>query len=588
MVPSAFVAVEAIPLTPNGKVDRARLPAPAAPSVDEGAFAAPRTPAEETLARVWAEVLGIERVGVHDNFFALGGDSILSIRIIARAAQEGVRVTPKQMFVHPTVAELAAVAGAAPAAAAEQGAVTGPVPLTPVQRWFLAQNLAEPHFFNLALLFRPLEALDPTVLERAAAALLAHHDALRLRFARGADGWEQACADVDGPVPFEHIDLSAIPTEAREAAFTERASALQSSLDLATGPLVRFALFEMGDGGQRLLLVAHHLVMDAVSLGVVTEDLETAYGRLARGEEARLPPKTTSLRAWASRLAEHARSDEVRAELPFWRAQGGDALPVDFDGGENTEGLAERVGVELTEEETRALLHDVPAVYNTQINDALLAALAMALDGWTGGAPAVDLEGHGREDLFDGVDLSRTAGWFTAIHPLRLELPGGGPGEALKAVKEQLRAVPGKGIGHGLLRWLSGDADVEESLRSLPRPQVSFNYLGRLGAAEDPSRLLAPVDGDVGASRSPRGERPHLLAVDAAVSGGRLAATWTYGTRVHARATVERLAAAWAAALREIIEHCRDPQAGGYTPSDFSLAGFDQDELDALLSEIGE
>ena len=587
LVPSAFVAVDAIPLTPNGKVDRAKLPAPAAPRGDEGAFAAPRGPAEETLARVWAEVLRVERVGVHDNFFALGGDSILSIQIVARAAQEGVRVTAKQMFLHQTVAELAAVAGAAPAARAEQGPVTGPVPLTPVQRWFFAQELPEPHVFNLALLFRPREALDPPVLERAAAALLAHHDALRLRFARGADGWEQANAGVGGPVPCEVVDLSAVPAEAREAAFTGRAAALQASLDLANGPLVRFALFELGDGEQRLLLVAHHLVADAVSLGFLTEDLEAAYRRLARGEEARLPRKTTSFRAWAERLAERARSGEARAELPFWRAQAGGAIPVDHPGGANPEGLADRVFVELGEEETRALLHDVPAVYNTQVNDVLLAALAMALRGWTGGALAVDLEGHGREDLFEGVDLSRTAGWFTAIHPLRLELPDGGPGEALKAVKEQLRAVPGKGIGYGLLRWMSPDPGVRDELAALPRPQVSFNYLGRLDAADDPSRLLAPLDGDTGPSRGPLGPRTHLLAIDAAVSGGRLGAAWTYGTRVHERATVERLAAAWTRALRELVEHCRDPEAGGYTPSDFALAGLDQGGLDALLSQLG-
>ena len=588
MVPSAFVALDAIPLTPNGKVDRARLPAPAAPRIEEGAFAAPRTPAEETLARVWAEALGVERIGIHDNFFALGGDSILSIQIVVRAAREGVRVTPKQMFTHQTVAELAAAAGTAPTAEAEQGPVTGPVPLTPVQRWFFAQELAEPHFFNLALLFQPREALDAALAERAVAALLAHHDALRLRYTRGADGWEQSGAGLDGPVPFEHVDLSALPASDRGAAMTERATALQAGLDLTDGPLVRFALFELGEEGQRLLLVAHHLVTDAVSLGILTEDLEAAYRQLARGGDVHLPAKTTSFRAWTERLAAHARTEEVRAELPFWRTQAGDPLPVDHFGGSNAEGQSDRVVVELDEEETRALLQEVPAVYNTRINDVLLAALGMALRRWTGGTAAVDLEGHGREDLFEGVDLSRTAGWFTAIHPLRLEIPGGGPGEALKAVKEQIRAVPGKGIGYGLLRWMSGDAEARDALAAVARPQVSFNYLGRFDAAEDPSRLLAPAEGDVGVSRSPRGERPHLLAIDAAVSEGRLGATWTYGTRVHERATVERLAAAWTAALRELIEHCRDPEAGGYTRSDFALEGFDEGDFDALMSQIEE
>jgi amino acid adenylation domain-containing protein/non-ribosomal peptide synthase protein (TIGR01720 family) len=591
MVPTVFVTLDALPVTRNGKVDRAKLPAPEGRKLEAGdEFVAPRTHAEETLARIWADVLRVERIGVHDNFFSLGGDSIVSIQIVARANEAGLRVQPRQLFMYQTVAELAAAAEVVSAPVAEQGPVVGPAPLTPVQHWFFAQESPEPHHFNLAAAFEA-SGLDADALERACAAVLAHHDALRMRYERGADGWEQVNAAPSGEPALDRVDLSAVPADGREAAFTARMTDLHRSLELAAGPLVRFALAEMGEGRQRLVFIAHHLVMDAVSLGIVRADVETAYRQLAAGGEVHLPKKTTSFRHWAELLAGHARSGEVRAQAAFWLAQGGvRPLPADFADASNLEGEAERIGVELDDDATRALLHDVPPVYQTQINDVLLAALARAFRGWTGErALLVDLEGHGREDLFDGVDLSRTVGWFTAIHPVRLELPEEpGAGEAIKAVKEQLRAVPGRGISHGLLRWMGADPEIARELAMLPQPQVAFNYLGRMDAGADGGgELLAGSDADLGIARTPLGPRPHLLGVDAVVSGGRLYATWTYPARVLRRETVQRVADAFVAELRALIEHCRDPRAGGYTPSDFALADLDQEGLDSLLAQLG-
>jgi non-ribosomal peptide synthase protein (TIGR01720 family) len=263
---------------------------------------------------------------------------------------------------------------------------------------------------------------------------------------------------------------------------------------------------------------------------------------------------------------------------------------VDGDPAANLEGDALRFGVELDEETTRALLTEVPPVYGTEINHVLLAALARAFRGWTGErALMVDLEGHGREELFDGADLTRTAGWFTAIYPVRLELSAAGaPGEDLVAVKEQLRAVPTKGVGYGLLRWLSADPEIPRELAMHPAPQVSFNYLGRMDArGPDADAPWTAMDADVGPQRSPAGPRTHLLAIDAAVADGRLFATWTHGAHVHHAATVERLAATFFDELRAMVAHCRDPQAGGPTPSDFDLAGLDQGGLDALMAQIG-
>ncbi|HEY0735729.1 MAG TPA: amino acid adenylation domain-containing protein, partial [Herpetosiphonaceae bacterium] len=383
MVPAAFVFLEALPLTAHGKVDRKALPAPdtARPDLAE-TFAAPQTATEIQLAAIWASVLRREQVGIHDNFFALGGDSILSIQIIARANQAGLRLTPRQLFQHQTVASLAAVAGTASEQTAEQGLVTGPVPLTPIQHYFFAQDLPDPHHYNQAMLFEVRSPLDAGLLEQAVQHVLAHHDALRLRVERTADGWQQHNAGLDASPLVQAFDLRAVPPKEQAAAITAAATALQTSLDLHSGPLVRVGTFTLGqDQPGRLLIVIHHLAVDTVSWGVLLEDLQTAYGQLQRGEQVVLPPKTTSFRQWAERLAEYAQSESLRAELAYWLAPARTtiaALPVDYPGGVNTLESARSVAVALGEDETRALLYDVPAVYQTQINDVLLTALAQA------------------------------------------------------------------------------------------------------------------------------------------------------------------------------------------------------------------
>jgi len=583
MVPAAFVRIDAIPLNPNGKLDRAALPAPTfAEASTETESQAPSTPAEERLARIWAQVLGRERVGVHENFFELGGDSILSIQMVVRATDEGLRITPRQIFQHQTVAALAAVAGTAPAVAAEQGTVTGEAPLTPVQHWFFDGDPADPHHFNMPVLLRATERVDAEVLARAVAAVVEHHDALRMRFDRGATGWRAWTADASEPPPLDVGDLSAVPDAELAAAIAARADAAQRGLDLARG-LFCALLIDCGPARpQRILLVVHHLVMDAVSLPLVTADLETACRQLAAGGEARLPAKTTAFRDWARRLADQAGSPELRKESDFWRAAVPaivPALPADDAAAPDTEGDAETARFELTGAETRALLHDAPAAFGGQVPELLLAALARAFERWSGSARLlVDVEAHGREELFADVDLSRTVGWFTAIHPVHLSVEGcAEPGDAVAAVRETLRAVPNRGIGFGVLRWLSLEPRVRAGLRSLPKAQVSFNYLGQMDAAAPPAgSLFAPADEPVGAHRSPRARRLHRIAAEAVVWEGRLHVSLVYGAAVYRRETMERLSAAWAAALRELVAHCAAPDAAAQA-----------DALDAELAMVG-
>jgi len=587
MVPSAFVALDAFPISSNGKVDRNALPAPERGGDAEG-YVAPRTPVEATLARVWSEVLRVPRVGVRDNFFELGGDSILSIQVVARAHRAGVQLKPRYFFEHPTIEELAPLAESTAAVEAEQGTVTGEVPLTPIQAWFFERERPEPHHWNMPLLLRSHGPLDHAALEGAVRALAAHHDALRMRFVRGEDGaWTQVNAGLEQEIPVERIDLSAVPEGERPEAVSRRAAEMQTSLALA-GPLVRVAHFDHGpDAPGRIFLVVHHLVMDGASWRTVLEDLQTAYDQLRRGEEVVLPPKTTSFREWATKLAELARSGALDGEVEFWAdpARAGVArLPVDLDG-PDVVGSEATVTVALTADETRALLQDAPAAYRTQINDLLMAAVARAFGRWTGDARVlVDLESHGREEhVVEGADLSRTVGWLTAAYPVLLDLRGAeGPGAAIKTVKERLRAVPERGIGYGLLRWLGRD-EVRERLRALPQAQVSFNYLGQIdGTFSDEGAFRLAEEGS-GAGRSPADERSYALDVMGLVEDGRLILRMGYGTHRHRPETARRVLEDVLAELRTLLAHCTSAEAGGYTPSDFPLAGLGQAELDGLL-----
>jgi amino acid adenylation domain-containing protein/non-ribosomal peptide synthase protein (TIGR01720 family) len=583
MVPALFVEMPTLPLSPNGKVDRRALPAPGAPA-RRTERTAPRSRAEELLAGIWREALRLGEVGVDDNFFELGGDSILSLQVISRAARHGLRLTPRQLFEHPTVAGLAALTAEAPAAAApaETGPVTGPAPLTPIQRWFFDRELPDPGHFNQALLLAAEAPLDPARLERAVTAVLEHHDALRARFVRDADGWRQEIGAPGAPAPFTRIDLSALPEPRRAPALEEAATLLQASLSLSDGPLLRTALLTAGAGWEdRLLLIAHHLVVDGVSWRVLLEDLEAVY---QSGPAADLPPRTTSFRLWAERLAEAARSASTAAQAEAWPSlDAPPRLPVDFDSGPDDSASTRAVDAELAAEETRALLQQVPRAYRTRIDDALLTALAEAFAAWTGDRRLwLDLEGHGREEIFPDLDLSRTVGWFTALYPVLLDLRGAAaPGAALKAVKERLRSVPQRGVPFGLLRSL-GEGEAAARLRALPAPGVIFNYLGQLDQAT--GGLLRPARESSGPARSPRQPRSHLLEITAWVQEGRLRLRWDYSAHRHRRESIERLAGEFLTALRRLIQHCQEAGAGGFTPSDFPLARIDQAALDRLVA----
>ncbi len=599
MVPAAFVLLEALPLTPNGKLDRRALPTPqrSRPAQDSVEMA-PRTPEEELLVAIWTQLLGIEQVGIHDNFFELGGDSILSIQVVARATAAGLPLTPRHLFQHQTIARLAAVFGlaaTAPAAQAEQKVVSGPLLLTPIHHWFFQQSLPEPQHWNQARIVQLRQPLTPAVLEQALHILLVHHDALRLRVRSNPEGWQLFHALSDERVPLMCIDLTDLPQAQQRTALEAAATALQASLDLNQGPIVCAALFDLGSSQPaRLLLVIHHLAVDIVSWPILLEDIQTACQQLSQGQPVRLPPKTTSYQHWAERLSEYAQSPAVQAQLDYWLAQRWQAvrpLPLDMPAGRaaNSEASARTVVMALSVEETQALLSEVPRAYHTHINEVLLTALVQAFARWTG-TPSLllHLEGHGREDLLEGVDLSRTVGWFTSLTPLVLTLADKpGAGEALKSIKEQVRHVPQGGVGFGLLRYLSQQATIRERLAALPLPEVSFNYGGRTAfVLSREEGLFAPAVESAGAMHSLRGQRPHILDINSGIVDGRLFVEWTYSESLHHSATIERLTHFYQDSLQSLIRHCQSPQAGGYTPSDFPDAELSQGALDTLIAHL--
>ncbi len=593
MVPSTFIKMDAFPHTPNGKVDRKALPAPdnARPDLD-GEFVEARTEKEADLTEIWKQILNVKQVGVHDNFFELGGDSILSIQVISKAKQKGIALTPKQLFQNPTIAELAAVSGTATMVQAEQGLVCGEVPLTPIQIRFFEKEMSQRHHWNQAILLEVKQPLKINVLEKAIRNLISHHDALRLRFRAENGEIVQFHAEMQDDVPFMHIDLSKTDEEDITEFIESTASKVQKSLNIESGPVAKVIYFSLSDEkAGRLLFVAHHLVIDGVSWRILMEDLYSAYSQLLDNQEVNLPEKTTSFKYWAHRIVDYAKSQSIENELGFWKKichPDAQPLPLDFPEGKNTEDSAQQVLMSLNEMETTALIQDVPATYGTEMNDILLTALVRAFSRWLeNDFLLLDLEGHGREDVFEDVDLSRTVGWFTSIYPVHLKVDRCcSVDQSIKTVKEQLRQIPQRGLGYGLLRYLNDKTEIQEQLLGLPHPEVSFNYLGRVDQVLSESLPFEFAEESVGESRNRDGIRDYLIDINGSIAGNVLKLSWTYSENMHNRNTILKLTRYFEEEIREIITHCKTVMTGEYTPSDFPDIELSQDELDEVIEEI--
>ncbi|WP_227015435.1 MULTISPECIES: condensation domain-containing protein, partial [Nocardiopsis] len=505
------------------------------------------------------------------------------------------------LFQHQTIAELAPVTEQREGSQvlAEQGTVTGPVELTPIQRWFFEQGFARPDHVNQSLLMEVGADLTGGQWQQVVRALLEQHDGLRTRFLREGGQWRAEVADIPDALPWQEHDLSSYPAAEREDRLVQIAQRIQSGMDVSASPLLRAALFTGlpdsdgvgAGGGDRLLLVAHHLVVDVVSWRVLSEDLDTLVEQVRGGREFALPAKTSSWRQWAERLRREGSSADTSRESDYWREQTAPvrALPLDGPVEGNTIGRSRVHEAVLSADQARALLQDVPAAFNTQVNDALLTAVASAVGAWTGdGHVRVDLEGHGREDLFDDIDVSRTVGWFTTISPVRLPVPDADQlAEGLKRTKELLRGRPRQGIGYGLLAYgldhegaETGSAGAEPEASA----QVSFNYLGQFDGTA--AGGFAAHSGKAGPDWDPANQRPYLIDIVSHVQDGRLYMRWTYDGDAFREETVRRVAEHTLEVLTRLTREARDPDAVVYSPSDFPAAGLDQEQVNDLVAQV--
>lgn len=592
MLPTLFVSLSALPLTANGKLNRSALPPVTFTSSSTEVLSLTET--ETKLVQIWTSLLGVS-ISIHDNFFEMGGDSILSLQVIARAKQAGLHLTPQQIFQHQTIAELAKQVNTAPLVAAEQGIVTGTVPLTPIQQWLLAQNLPQPNHVNQALLLEVSPTLRVDRLRQAFIHLWQHHDALRLQLASDEAGIHSVHAAVESPISFTVVDLSALSPPQQASILTAIANSLQASLDLSC-LLWRSVLFRMGAGqSDRLLLIAHHWIIDGVSWRILLEDLTTVYAQLDRHEAVQLPPKTTAFRDWAQQLHHQANSESVQSsvqsEVDYWLSQSSTIpLPVDNAVQQNTVATAEQVNVSLDIEQTHQLLEEAPKLHHAYINEVLLAAFMPAFQQWLGtGTLLVDVESHGRSDS-EALDLSRTVGWFTTVAPVSLRLLPQLPVDSLKQVKETLRQMPNQGLSYGLLRYLSSDTAIRTRLEQLPAAQIKFNYLGQIDLQIDQSHqvahpfILGWAKESCGSVNSPSNPRPYLLEINAWIVQQQLQVSWVYSRHCHRRDTIERVAQAYLQALIALIHN--QQSLPSYTPSDFPAARVSQKQLDQLIRKL--
>ncbi|MDJ0658845.1 MAG: amino acid adenylation domain-containing protein [Crocosphaera sp.] len=593
MIPNLFILLEKMPLTPNGKINYQGLPSSEHYFTNKPIIP-PRNPVEETLGNIWKEILNLETVSMNHNFFELGGDSIVSIQVVSQAKQAGIQITAKQLFEYQTIGELATVAQTQTSVIAEQGLIIGKVELLPIQTWFFEQDFAEPNHWNQSILLTVEPEINHELLRESFQQLLHHHDGLRLTFENINNNWQQTYELYNVMFPLEIIDLSKMKLSEQTQLITTKANEVQQSFNLSQSPLIKAILFQLGNNQpSRLLIVIHHLVVDGVSWRILLEDLVSVYQQLSQNKEIQLPRKTTSLKKWSEQLQTYAQSDKIKEELDYWLTlsqQKINPLPLDYSVSfqENTVDSTQLLKVSLNKSDNQALLTDVATAYQTQINDVLLTALVKAFYQWTGQSSLlINLEGHGREELFDQLDISRTVGWFTTLFPVLLTLDQTNDlGDHLTSIKEQLRKIPNKGINYGILRYLSNNETIKQQLNMINKPQISFNYLGQFDQTIKKPPLLNIAPESSGINFSPKAHNSHLIEINAVLISDQLEITWSYSTNLYKADTIQTLADNYVEALQELIKHCQSIDEVNYTPSDFPEANLSQEDLDSLFLEL--
>lgn len=582
MIPSKFVQLEELPRLPNGKIDMnsLKLPVEEESLSSKTGVSVPKTKVEIQLVEIWEEVLGFRPIGVHDNFFQIGGDSILSIQIIAKARQAGIFLAPNQIFENQTISELALFANTESKDISEEK-IVGNVPLLPIQHWFFEEHKNAPHYWNQAMMFDVPEAADTDILQKSIEYLIEHHDSLRLRFEKKEGSWNAYVDEHADVTPFTSIDLTGSLHDEMESAIEAKSIDLQTTQDLSKSGLFQALFFRRRQGNQnRMLLIAHHLLIDNISWQILVSDLESIYEQLIREEKVALSPKTTSYYRWGNHLIELSKSGEFDNELEFWKEQNySENIPTDIDSFlPIDERSINTLALEIDSAATENLLRNSNEAYHTKTEELLIVALMLAFEKWANiKSLCLGLEKHGRQ--YKQIDLTNTVGWFTTYFPVLLKIEDGTSFQSsIISIKEKLRSIPNEGIGFGVLRYLKKLEGLTQ------KPPVIFNFLGNQKSFE--SSVLGKGKFISKGLRSPVSERHHLLEINAYIEEGRLNFQFSFSEKFHKPETIQNLIEVFEYKLRQLIEHCSSQETSQHSPSDFPEANLSQDDFDTLLNQI--
>ncbi|MEO6868799.1 MAG: condensation domain-containing protein, partial [Ginsengibacter sp.] len=593
MIPLIWVQLDKFPLTLNGKINQKALPDPDFSELANEEYVAPRNETEKQLSVIWQQLLDIEQIGIHDNFFELGGDSILTIQVVSRARRAGFELQPKDIFLHQTIAKLStAIAERSKAVVtAEQGILNGTSGLLPIQQWYLKNEPIGISHFNQSVLLSVDKTISDDILNIAIEHLAHHHDALRFLYAKTNEGWQQKYSELIPKVNREFI--SAGSNGQQPFLIKEICDKYQRSLDIENGPVIQVVLIQTPETEKlnRLFIVIHHLAIDGVSWRILVEDLELLLNSIYSGKEINLGDKTSSYRQWYNALEKYSKSEKLLSQKRYWQNVSKSFIPLTVDKkyeGEVKAKNTARFNQRLSREKTNQLIHDVSHVYHTEINDLLLSALAKALFDWNKSQKIIiGLEGHGREDISSEVDISRTVGWFTSLYPVLIQIneaESNKPGDLIRTVKEQLRQVPDKGLGYGVLTYINKD----EILQDIQPWEIVFNYLGQVDNVVRESKWFSIAKELTGNGNSEEMGMTEKLSINSIITEGELAIHWTYSTMHYEEETISKLASNYISNLELLIAECAEQKKKGeiYTPSDYGL-GLDikYNELDKFLDE---
>jgi amino acid adenylation domain-containing protein/non-ribosomal peptide synthase protein (TIGR01720 family) len=595
MQPQHWYTLPQLPLNRNGKVDRHQLPLPQITPTQPIEADKATTAIEQQLCEIWQSILRIETVGVHDNFFMLGGDSILAIQMVSRAQSYGIQIKPAQLFQNQTITELAAVLPQDTGLSLSSGqSWTGAVELTPIQRWFFQQHGDRPNYFNQSVVLEVTESLDIVRLKTAWSQLLRHHDILRSRFwqtteeiasqsnSHNASAWQQEVLTIEH---YQHWDSSFHIFSEGKGDFVDRANQLQATLDLATGKLCQLAYFQNSnqpdsyqDAADRLVIIIHHLIVDALSWRILLEDLRYYYDQ---GDTANRSRTKYSYRDWVNHLQSMAQSAEILESLPYWRSQSQLIMPLPDYQSTASNQVQDTVTqqITLTPTQTTSLLQQANLAYSTQIQELLITAIAKGLSAWTDcNQVRFDLESHGRD--IGEIETFPLVGWFTTLFPVALAVSTSDR-EAIISTKESLRRLPYKGLSYGLLGYSS---TLENPLDSHPNSQICFNYLGQVDADSSLGFQLQSVPAI--ANQDVHHQRSYAIEITAIVRSAMLHIEFSYSQCQFTQENIQKLVQSCQTALTQIIDHCLQQNDVIYSPTDFSLVDLQPADLDQILAAV--